>query len=108
VVAVSYAVPAGKPAAIRAYAVNPRSGYAAIGSLQLIEPPKPPVPVAAKPAEPARVPAKHALAPPTAARPAGGARTQPDSISRIGFDTATRARARTPPPAGGGSKPNKH
>ena len=81
------AVPAGKPAAVRVYAVNARTGYAAIGSLQLIAPPpEPPAPVAAKRGlKPApRAPVAHPV--PTPAPPAPNARKLPDSIKLIGFD----------------------
>lgn len=85
------AVPAGKPAAVRVYAVNPRTGYAAIGSLQLIAPPEPPPPVAAKPAAkplPAAATAKPATAPAARSPAAARDRNLPDSIKRQGFDGA--------------------
>ena len=99
------AVPAGKPAAVRVYAANPRTGYAALGSLQLIAPPEPVTPVAAKRAHPAVLPPKHGLAPPRQTRSASRSGPRPDSISQRGFDGATPAPPPTQPSAGGGSKP---
>jgi hypothetical protein len=101
------AVPAGKPAAVRLYAVNLRSGYTAMGSLQLTAPPKPPALVAKKPQAPPLTPppAKHGLAP-SSARPAPPARALRDSISRSGFDAAAALPARPPSVARGGSKAN--
>ena len=101
------AVPAGKPAEIRVYAANSRSGYAALGSLRLIAPPELPAPLAAKAAE-LDLPPKHGLAPPRPPRKTPRAHAQPDPISRLGFDAATAAPARAPAPAGGGSKATTH
>ena len=103
------AVPAGKPAAVRVYAANARSGYAAIGSLQLIAPPEPPAP--AKPAvqpaptataaKPVPKPAAPPTAKPTPAAPA--AHNSPDSIKRLGFD-ATPSAPEPPPPSHPGTR----
>jgi hypothetical protein len=96
------AVPAGKPAAVRVYAANARTGYGAMGSLQLIAPPEPPV--AAKPAaKPApKLPVAKPVPTPVAPVPAApNARNLPDSIKLIGFDGA--APAPRPPPAQAGS-----
>ncbi|HXR63847.1 MAG TPA: C25 family cysteine peptidase [Rudaea sp.] len=54
-------VPSAKAAEVRVYAGNPRSGYSAIGSLRLIELPKPPPPPRPRPVPPGPV-----VAPPTA------------------------------------------
>lgn len=95
------AVPTNKPAAVRVYAVNPRSGYAAIGSLQLIAPPVPAPPVAAKPAALPSVPAptavKPAATPAAPARAPTRARKLPDSIASGSFDAAAPAAAASPP-----------
>ena len=96
------AVPAGKPAAVRVYAANRRSGNTALGSLQLIAPPPPPPPPsAAQPQVPAYVPPKHGLAPPRPGIPPGAReRARVDPILRSGFDGGDPA----PSPASG-SKP---
>jgi hypothetical protein len=104
------AVPAGKPAAVRVYAANLRTGYTAIGNLQLTGPPKAPAPVVRKPLVPYLPPPKHgpapaktSLAPPLAL---------PDTISRFGFDTAKPAPAPKAKSPGSGAKPkpkpNRH
>jgi hypothetical protein len=102
------AVPAGKPAAVRVYAANARTGYAALGSLQLIAPPEPPAPVASKPARSTIVPPKQGLAPPISTRRAPRAGSQPDPISRSGFDDSTATPAGKSAPAGSGSKQKRH
>jgi len=100
-------VPAGKPAAVRVYAANARTGFAAMGGLQLIAPavplPDPAKPVFVRTPKPPKHPAPAKPAP-----PAPRAGSQPDSISRTGFDAASAAPAVTPPPDGSGSKQKKH
>jgi len=101
------AVPAGKPAAVRVYAVNARTGFAAMGGLQLIAPKEPP-PDPAKPVFVRHPKPPKQPAPAKPAQPAPRAGSQPDSISRTGFDGASAVPPGKPPPAGSGSKQKKH
>jgi hypothetical protein len=92
------AVPAPTAAQVRVHASNPRSGFSGLGTLTLIEPPKPDAA-----AKPTAKPAPHA---PTKAAPAAAATKPPqaadsgisgssDRIARTGFDGAPEPRPLT-------------
>jgi len=93
-------MPRSKPAEVRVYAYNFRTGHAAIGGLQLIAPPEPPKPIAVQPAllaPPAASPPVPAVTEPL---PATRGPKRPDPIARLGFDDTKSA---APP-----SKPARH
>lgn len=100
------AVPAAKAAEVRVYAANIRSGYSAIGSLRLIEPPKPktapgkpPVP---KPRPMPKVPA--AAAKPATAAASGRGTSAADHIASPGFEAKAEKAAK----AGAAGTPGGH
>ena len=100
------AVPSPTAAQVRVHASNPRSGFDALGTLTLIEPPAPKAFVRPNPVPKAlpKAPA-NAAQPGAAAKPpqaASGDSGAPDRVKRAGFEAApsTRTRlARAPGPA---------
>jgi hypothetical protein len=94
------AVPVPQAAQVRVHASNPRSGFDALGTLTLIDPPAPkavatPKPVAKPPTNAA--PAEATAKPPQAS--VSGNSVLPDRIARMGFEAtsapAPLARSRT-------------
>ncbi|HEX3121850.1 MAG TPA: C25 family cysteine peptidase, partial [Rhodanobacteraceae bacterium] len=90
-------VPRSKPAEVRVYAYNFRTGHAAIGGLQLIAPPEPPAPIVVQPALRAPAAASQPIPAVTGPIPAAGGPKRPDPIARLGFDDAKSVAAPSKP-----------